>query len=162
MVSNDDIYWISKNGLWKIGKWKTDRGMQWYIEDTATGYNDNPIVYEDGRVTFDEPYVIPKYVKKQFKILTNKERRVDDFLLEMLLNENRQINDLLHHPLFKTTVTENMDNPEVERIVSEMTYIANENFISRENPGVADLLLELDDEIPSIHKTMKEIMLGRS
>lgn len=71
----EDIYWTSKNGLWKIGKSETDRGMKWFIEDVDGGYNDNPIVYEDGRVAFDNPYFLPKYVKKQFEILANKEMK---------------------------------------------------------------------------------------
>jgi len=190
MVSNDDIYWISKNGLWKIGKWKTDRGMQWYIEDTAIGYNDNPIVYDDGRVAFDEPYAIPKYVKNQFKILVNRERRVeaspnrsnvpkdltivsnseispamkeikDDLIFESMLNEKKKINILLHQPFFKIEITEEMGNPKVEKIVREMIDIANEDFISKVDSGVTDLLLELDDEIPLIYKTMREIMLEK-
>ncbi|MCK4668187.1 hypothetical protein KAU33_15660 [Candidatus Dependentiae bacterium] len=71
----DVVYWTSKNGLWKIGKTETHRGMQWIIENTDTGYNDNPIIYEDGRFAFDNPYYLPKYVKKQFKILTEKDRK---------------------------------------------------------------------------------------
>jgi len=188
MVNNDKTYWTSKNGLWKIGKWETDRGLRWYIENTDTGYNDNPIVYEDGRVTFDNPYNLPKYVKKQFKILANKDFRTvkapehqrvvkkgkenvsdadiatmkeirDDSIFETMLNEKRGINRMLNLPFFRIKTTENMGNPEVERIVSEMIDIANEDFISKVNSGVTDLLLNLDDEIPLIYKTTRDIML---
>lgn len=180
-----NVLWISKNGLWKIGKWETDRGLQWYIEDTATGYNDNPVVYENGKIAFDEPYAIPKYVKKQFKILANRERKSGeskirpkardinveessamkeiraDSAFESMLYEKREINRLLNQPFFKIAVTENMDNPEVERIVGEMIDIANEDFISRTDPEVTELLLELDDHIPLLYKTVREIMLER-
>ena len=185
-----NVLWISKNGLWKIGKWETDRGMRWFIENMDTGYNDNPIVYEDRRVAFDEPYAIPKYVKKQFKILVNKDiptgkapehQRVvksgkenisdadtaamkeirDDSLFETVLNENRGINRMLNLPFFRIQTTENMDNPEVERIVTEMIDIANEDFINKTDSRITDLLLDLDNEIPLIYKTMREIMLKK-
>lgn len=180
-----DVLWTSKNGLWEIGKRETDRGMRWYIEDTATGYSDNPIVYDDGRVAFDEPYFLPKYVKEQFKILAKKERKSGeskirpkarssnagessamkelraDSAFESMLYEKREINRLLNQPFFKIAMTENVDNPEVVRIVNEMIDIANEDFISRTDSEVTDLLLELDDHIPLIYKTMREIMLEK-
>ena len=178
------VYWTSKNGLWKIGK--REEGMRWFIEDTTTGFNDNPIVYDDGKVAFEEPYFLPKYIKKQFKVMVNKERKSDrskirpkarnsnaeessamkeirvDSAFENMLNEKREINRLLNQPFFKIAVTENMDNPEVERIVGEMIDIANEDFINKIDSGVTELLLDLDDHIPLLYKTMREIMLERN
>ena len=182
------VHWTSKNGLWKIGK--REEGMQWFIEDTTTGFSDEPVVYDDGRVAFVEPQFLPKYVKKQFEILANKERKIrvserqpniskevstisdtevspamkeaeKDLLFESMLNEKKEINNMLNQPFFKITVTEEMDNPEVERIVGEMIDIANEDFISKIDSGVTDLLLELDDHVPLIYKTMREIMLEK-
>ena len=180
-----DVLWTSKNGLWEIGKRGFDGGMRWYIEDTTTGCSDNPVVYDDGRVGFDDPYFLPKYVKKQFKILANKEMKGNrskispkarnsnaeessamkevraDSAFESMLYQKTEINRLLNQPFFKIAVTENMDNPEVERIVGEMIDIANEDFISTSDSKVTDLLLDLDDHIPLLYKTMREIMLEK-
>ena len=177
------VYWTSKNGLWKIGK--REEGMRWFIEDTTTGFSDDPAVYSDGKVVFVEPDFLPKYVKKQFKILVNKEMKGDrskispkarnsnadvspemkeiraDSAFETMLYEKREINRLLNQPFFKIAVTENMDNLEVERIVGEMIDIANADFISTSDSRVTDLLLDLDDHIPLLYKTMREIMLER-
>ena len=167
-MENIVVYWASKNGLWKIGKWDTSVGRRWYIENTDTGFNDNPIIYDDGRVAFDEPYILPKYVKEQFKILANKERKIElsgkqqkkrnvsdadispamkeikvDLAFENMLNEKREINRLLNQPFFKIAITENINNPEVERIFSEMIDIANEDFISRTDSGITELWFEL-------------------
>ena len=71
----DVLYWRSKNGRWEIIKTETHRGMQWMIVNTDSGYNDNPIIYDDGKFGFDNPYYLPKYVKKQFKILVKKDRK---------------------------------------------------------------------------------------
>ena len=177
------VHWTSKNGIWKIGK--REEGMRWFIEDTTTGFNDNPIVYEDGKVAFEEPDFLPKYIKKQFKVMVNKEWKSSksktrpksmnfnaeespamkeiraDSAFESMLYEKREINRLLNQPFFKIAMTENVDNPEVVRIVNEMINIANEDFITTSDSKVTDLLLDLDDHIPLLYKTMREIMLEK-
>jgi hypothetical protein len=37
------------------------------IEDMTDGYVDIPIVYKNGKVAFDSPFILPKYVKQQYK-----------------------------------------------------------------------------------------------
>ena len=64
--------WTSKNGVWKIAKFGTGMDTKWFIENTKTGYNDNPIVYDYGGIAYDNPYGIPKYVKKQFSKMAFK------------------------------------------------------------------------------------------
>ncbi len=56
--------WISPNKVWRI-----HRPDGWMIENLKSGFGDSPIVYEDGRVAFDHPEVVPEYVKNQFRYM---------------------------------------------------------------------------------------------
>lgn len=57
--------WISPNKLWEIQLHKDYDRMT--IENKKTGYIDFPITYaHSGRTAYDDPYVIPQYVKDQY------------------------------------------------------------------------------------------------
>ena len=55
--------WKSPNKKWWIHKSKG----KMVIEDMTDGYVDIPIVYKNGKVAFDSPFILPKYVKQQYK-----------------------------------------------------------------------------------------------
>lgn len=64
--------WKSPNKVWKIHRreLKGSRGKvesRLVIEDMRDGYVDIPIVYKNGKVAFDSPFILPKYVKEQYK-----------------------------------------------------------------------------------------------
>lgn len=57
--------WISPNKIWEI-YFKKSYGKI-VIENKKTGYIDFPITYaHSGRTAYDDPYVIPQYVKDQY------------------------------------------------------------------------------------------------
>ena len=55
--------WKSSNGIWWIHKLKG----KWVIEDMRDGCIDFPIIYKSRKIAFDNPFILPKYVKLQFK-----------------------------------------------------------------------------------------------
>ena len=54
MVDND--VWVSDNKIWRI-EVKNNRLM---VSNLITGINDNPTVYDNGKIGFDS--ILPKYV----------------------------------------------------------------------------------------------------
>lgn len=56
--------WISPNGIWKI-----HNPDGWVIENLKTGFGDSPIVYDNGKVAFDYPEIVPEYVKDRFRAM---------------------------------------------------------------------------------------------
>ncbi len=54
--------WTSPNDVWRI-----HRPDGWMIENLKSGFGESPIVYEDGKVAFDHPEVVPEYVKNKFR-----------------------------------------------------------------------------------------------
>ena len=55
--------WKSPNKIWWIHRLKGKT----VIEDMRDGYIDYPIIYKNRKVAFDDPFILPKYVKLQFK-----------------------------------------------------------------------------------------------
>ena len=55
--------WKSSNKIWWIHKLKG----KMVIENMTDGYIDFPIIYKNGKVAFDDPFRLPKYVKQQYK-----------------------------------------------------------------------------------------------
>ena len=64
--------WKSPNKIWWIHRREIDRmrgkpESKLVIENMTTGYVDIPIVYKNRKVAFDNPFILPKYVKQQYK-----------------------------------------------------------------------------------------------
>lgn len=58
MISRE---WHSKNGKWTVRIWNDDISLI-FVSD---GYlSDWPTVYDDGRIVYDSPGFVPKYVRK--------------------------------------------------------------------------------------------------
>jgi len=65
--------WISPNDIWKI-----HNPDGWLIENLKTGFGDRPIVYDDGKVAFDYPEIVPAYVKDRFRAMAGDQLERND------------------------------------------------------------------------------------
>lgn len=64
-MKNDLLYtqvlWVSSNRKWVLYKNEDDRML---LEDVVTGEGQFPIIYDDGHVVYDNPCIVPNYVKE--------------------------------------------------------------------------------------------------
>ena len=71
----DKELWRSRNSRWVIAERDIPaRGRTWVVVlDNTSGWCDWPIRYSDGRIAYDNPHRIPKYVQdKVARIMTRR------------------------------------------------------------------------------------------
>lgn len=69
VVNREELVWVSDNGLWEIKLCERDNGSIFIMLEHNPmkgmfSFADYPIMYDDGRIVYDYPGAIPKYVKK--------------------------------------------------------------------------------------------------
>lgn len=57
-----NVLWVSPNRKWIL--YVNEDYHRIVLEDVINGEGQFPIMYNDGSVAYDNPYVIPKYVKE--------------------------------------------------------------------------------------------------
>lgn len=54
-----------QNYNWRVSLAITQTGKRMHVENLVTGFCDWPIRYDDGRIAYDYPERLPKYIKSQ-------------------------------------------------------------------------------------------------
>lgn len=71
MLTNEKTVW--QNKTWKIVSWIPMRRQHdvperehFAIINKNSGLSDFPVKYDDGRIAYDHPHIIPQYVQKMY------------------------------------------------------------------------------------------------
>lgn len=72
MITEYEVLWESENGLWTIEEMRGANVVnqtQFMVVDQEEGTVQYPIYYGNGDFGFDNPYLLPTYVKNKVKEL---------------------------------------------------------------------------------------------
>ena len=69
-VIYNNVLWVSPNRKWIL--YVNEDYHRIVLEDVINGEGQFPIMYNDGSVAYDNPYIIPKYVKENTSRCINK------------------------------------------------------------------------------------------
>ena len=65
-----NVLWVSSNRKWVL--YLNEDWHRIVLEDVINGEGQFPIMYNDGSIAYDNPYIVPKYVKENIARCLNK------------------------------------------------------------------------------------------
>jgi hypothetical protein len=72
------VIWRDKKNRWSIEKCRNPHTKEWDLVVVSDDWVENPIMYSNGDISYDNPYRIPKYVKEMVKKIYHKIRGLEE------------------------------------------------------------------------------------